>query len=671
MRRSFRTSLVVCALLSPIAGNQAAAQDASASIAEYHRRIQVAAESDQIEKQSLVSIAPIPDDYSPWWQTAMHNRLQPGSSGTPVDLETLIVRTLENSAQVKVFSDLPFIRETAIIEAQAAFDWRAFMNTRWDDTSDPVGNVLTTGGSPRFRNNQFTNSAGLRRQNTSGGYFEIAQDFGFQNNNSTFFQPNNQGTSRLHLSYTQPLMRGRGQVYNTSLIVLANIDADIAEEEFSRQLQSHLLEVTRAYWSLYLERVALVQKQQLFLRAEKLYTDLAARRNVDVPGNQLTRVEAAVTQRKSELIRAEMAVKNAQDRIHALVNDPVLADIVNLEIIPTDVPTRESQELEIGEILSTALQNRPEVNQSLKQIQAACVRLGMSRNEIMPQLDLVLSTYTAGLRGDNDIGGAWVDQFSTGEPGYGVGLNYEIPIGNRAARARLDRRRLELRQLQNQFRTTVETMLMETKVAAREVRTADRDFKAKYHAMIAANQRLENIEERWAAIPGQETSFGLYLDDVLTAQAQLTESEFEFANAETTYNLALMNLKRATGMLLQHEQVMDGVANMNGLPTRVLTKPDLSAQTMPTQIPIQMQNIDNQFEPQFELQPPQFEPPQIQPRQINPPSVAPEPSVEGAIEKVGQNVNQPWDSTPIEPTKVASGYPLWESTPASDTNWNR
>lgn len=566
--------LCSCLFLTNLCSLTFAAQQAQfASIEEYHQRIQTAADSDEVERQSLVSIDPIPDGYAPWWQSVMSNRLQAGTSGTPVDLETLIVRTLQSSAQVKVFSDLPFIRQTAIIEAEAAFDWAAFMNTRWDDLSDPVGNILTTGGSPRFRVNQWSNSAGLRRRNTQGGYFEIAQDFGFQNNNSTFFQPNNQGTSRLRLSYTQPLRRGAGEVYNTSLIVLANIDADIAQDEFSRQLQSHLLEVTRAYWSLYLERVALVQKQQLFLRAEQIQEKLVGRQNVDVVGSQLVRVDAAVTARKAELVRAEMAVRNAQERIHALVNDPELANIVNLEIIPTDIPTRNSEQLNVGEILSTALQMRPEVNQALKQIRGACVRLGMSKNEMLPQLDLVLESYTAGLRGNSNIGGAFQDQFSTGEPGYSVGLNYEIPIGNRAARARFQRRRLELRQLQNQFRTTVETLMMETKVAAREVRTADREFKAKYHSMEAASKRLDNIEQRWEALPGVESSIGLYLDDVLTAQQQLADAEFEFAKSETTYNLALMNLKRATGMLLQHEQVHEAVSCVQGLPTRLLDKP--------------------------------------------------------------------------------------------------
>ncbi|MEM7783026.1 MAG: TolC family protein [Planctomycetota bacterium] len=573
--RRLCTALIIPLFLSVlILGSKSYAfqTNQSVGIEEYLSRIQAAEISDQNEQQSLIAIEEIPVNFQPWWQGVMSNRLQTGTTPAVLDLEELIVRTLANSAQVRVFSDLPLIRQTAIVEAHAAFDWQRFLNTRWDDLSEPVGNVLTTGGSPRYRNNQWSYSGGLRRRNEVGGRFEASQDFGFQNTNSTFFQPNNQGTSRIRLSYTHPLARGSGRIYNTSLIVLARIDANVAEDEFSRQLQSHLLEVTRAYWSLYLERVSLVQKQGLLLRAEKIHSDLKGRMGVDVAGSQVVRVEAAVTERKADLVRAEMAVRNAQERIHALVNDPELANTINLEIIPALNPTRQTTQVNLGEILSTAIQMRPEVNQSIRQMKAACVRLEMSRNELMPQLDLVLETYVAGLRGNSNLGGAWLDQFRTGEPGYSVGLNYEIPIGNRAARARLSRRRLELRQLQNQFRTTVETLMMETKVATREVRTSEREFKAKYHAMQAASKQLENLEERWAAIPGRETTIGLYLDNVLQAQVRLAEAEFEFAKAETTYNLALMNLKRATGTLLQHEQINSAVANIDGLPTTILEK---------------------------------------------------------------------------------------------------
>ena len=536
-------------------------------------QIQTADDSDASELASMQAIGHVPDSYQPWWQDVLTNPMRNDSNSQTVGVESLLVKTLEHSAQVKVFSDLPLIRQTAITEASAAFDWNAFLNTRWDDTSDPVGNILTTGGSSRFRNNQWTGTAGLARRNTYGGRFEVAQDLGHQNTNSTFFQPNNQGTSRLRLSYVQPLLQGRGKVYNRSLIVLAEIDTSIAKDEFSRQLQSHLLEVTRAYWALYLERASLVQKRRLLERAEGVQESLQARAAVDVVGSQLARVTAAVTNRRSDLVRTEMAVRNAQDRIQALVNDPSLGMTMNLEMVPTDLPIRHAEELRVGDVLSTAIQKRPEVDQAIKQIKAACVRLGMSKNELLPQFDFIAETYVAGLRGQSDIGRAWTDQFSTGEPGYAVGLTYEMPIGNRAAKARLQRRRLEVRQLQNQFNATVETLLMETKVAIREVRTSEREFEAKFLAMQAAEARLDNIEKRWDHLPGQDRSVGLYLDDLLDAQSQLTNAEFEFTRALTTYNLSLMNLKRASGTLLEAEMVTEGCTEICGLPTKILDKP--------------------------------------------------------------------------------------------------
>lgn len=546
-----------------------------ASVHSFDAQIDTASVSDLNEVASLPFVGHVPETFRPWWEDVAQAPMHPDAEATPVGIESLLIRTLDHSAQVKVFSDLPLIRQTAITEACAAFDWNAFMSTRWDDTSDPVGNVLTTGGSDRYRNNQWTGTAGLGRRNHYGGRFEAAQDLGHQNTNSTFFQPNNQGTSRLRLSYVQPLMQGRGKVYNESLIVLAKIDTSIAKDEFSRQLQAHLLEVTRAYWGLYLERATLVQKRRLLERAVEIEESLQARTGIDVVGSQLARVSAAVTNRRADLIRAEMAVRNAQDRIQALVNDPAFGWTANLELIPTDLPTRRAMDLEVGDVLSTAMQMRPEVDQAIKQIKAACVRLGMSKNELLPQFDFIAETYVAGLQGRSDIGRAWTDQFTTGEPSYAVGFTYQMPIGNRAAKARLQRRQLEVRQLQNQFNATVETLLMETKVAVREVRTSEREFGAKYVAMQAADVRLDNVQQRWIYLPGQDGSIGLYLEDLLDAQSQLTESEFEFTRALTTYNLSLMNLKRASGTLLQAEQVAEGCASMCGLPTKMLDKPYL------------------------------------------------------------------------------------------------
>jgi len=226
------------------------------------------------------------DSNEPWWGQYVQQRSEPNSQTLEVTLEDLLVRTLEHSSQVKVFSDLPLIRKTAIEEAEATFDWSMFAETKWSELSEPVGNTLTTGGPSRFKDDQGTYDWGMRRRTTLDTSFEAKQSFGYQNNNSIYFQPKNQGNARITLGFTQPLMRGGGRVYNTSLIVLADIDAEVAEDEFHRQLQSHLLEVTRAYWALYLERGALAQRYRLYERGSHVLKDLESRKSLDAKANQ-------------------------------------------------------------------------------------------------------------------------------------------------------------------------------------------------------------------------------------------------------------------------------------------------------------------------------------------------------------------------------------------------
>jgi len=207
----------------------------------------------------------------PWWEGPLHQQMWAQSHAVTLSLDLLILRALEHSAQIRVFSDMPLIRKTTVVEADAAFDWHAFMETRWDDISDPVGNTLTVGpGATRYHDHLWNYKGGVRQKNRLGGQFEASQRIGHENSNSTFFVPQDQGTARLALSYTQPLLRGAGKVYNTSLVVLAEMDTEIAHDELLWRLQSHLLDIGRAYWALYLERGALLQKGRLYDRAKQI-----------------------------------------------------------------------------------------------------------------------------------------------------------------------------------------------------------------------------------------------------------------------------------------------------------------------------------------------------------------------------------------------------------------
>ncbi|MFO0912835.1 MAG: TolC family protein [Pirellulales bacterium] len=507
-----------------------------------------------------------------WWDGTIRSPLGYAPEAQAVAVEDLLIRALQYSARIQVASDIPLIREQAITVADAAFDWRTFVDTRWDDLSDPVGNQLTTGGPPRYRSETWSTAAGVRRRNTVGGEFEVSQRLGYQNTNSVFFVPKYQGNTRLTLSYTQPLLRGAGRMYNTSLTVLATIDTDIGMDEFSRQLQERLLEITRAYWSLYVERGAYFQKKRLYERAAQIQTELEHRSSLGTLKSQLVRARAAVEARKSDLLRAELAIKNAESKLRALVNDPRLGDAVTMELVPMELPALEPMATDMSASVTMALRSRPEVLQAMREVQASSVRLNVAKNELLPMLNVVLMTYAAGLQGDFDIGQAWLDQFSVGEPGYGVGLQYEFPIWNRAAQARHRQRLLEMRQLESSFRETAERIKAEVEIAVRDLDTSYREIAMKRSALEARRSAVDYLYERWKALPEDESSTGLLLENLLDAQDRLAAAEFEYLASAVSLSLAHMTYKRATGILLQAEQISLARLCEGGVPSNVMNK---------------------------------------------------------------------------------------------------
>jgi hypothetical protein len=161
------------------------------------------------------------------------------------------------------------------------------------------------------------------------------------------------------------------------------------------------------------------------------------------------------------------------------------------------------------------------------------------------------------LEGDADIGGAWGDQFATGRPTYSTGLLFEYPLGNRYAQARLKKRRLELRQLTNQLEVTTAGVRLEVETAVREIATTHREMRSHYHAITGSEAEIEYLERRWRLLPGDQQVAGIVLDDLLNAQERLGRAEGSYAAALAAYNIALVQLKRAVGVLLQFQPLAE------------------------------------------------------------------------------------------------------------------
>jgi outer membrane protein TolC len=505
--------------------------------------------------------APDKDPMSPvWWEEEASKAITQGPNSFSSEIDTLVNRALETSNQIKVFSDIPVIRETAIQEAAGDFDPEVFVQGEYGRINEPVGSTLTTGTADRFREHDASIEAGVRKKIITGGTVEISQKFSWTDNNSDYFVPNEQGYSQFTVSIAQPILQGAGITYNASPVKLAKIDASIALDEFRRQAESHLVEIHRAYWGLYYERAFYLQKRRLAQWAREIVDEMKERQDVDGLQSEMAKAEAALSRRQAALARAQLGINNAQSRILALVNAPELYESTHGELVPVTAPVKSSGiQIDLGRSIRKALQNRPEIDQAIKQLVAGRVRRKMAENELLPTLDLYAEAYVAGLRGDYGVEQAYDDQWASGrsddEISYLVGFIFEHPLFNDADDARYTRRRAEVRQLTNQLQTLVETLSLEVKVSVHEVETSLRELRSHKKALDASAEDLRILNERGPMLLGSGTSGSEYIQEVLDAQDRVANAEESYLRSLVVYNIALVNLCRVEGELLKSHGV--------------------------------------------------------------------------------------------------------------------
>lgn len=538
-------------------------------LTRFETRLETLAKSEDIVGRG--SDFPLPESNEAWWDGAT-SPMGLGGDIMKESLDGLYLRTLEHSEQIKVFADLPRIRETGIREARGSFDTELFASGLFRKDNEPIGSSLTTGGTGRFRETALESEAGLRKKVITGAEVRLAQEFDWLDNNSEFLQPNPQSRAKLSLSVTQPLLKFGGTKYNRSIMEIAKLDTKMALGEFLRQAESHLLEVNRAYWSLYLARALYLEKARLSDETGKVVGDLDARKDLDTVASQQLRAKSAAAERSADLVRAQLAVRNAESRIKALVNDPGFYSGDFVEIIPGDDPRLTAPIPGLRESAAEAIYNRPEIAQALYQLKSTVIRLKMQRNEVLPQIDLVLKASLGGLEGGKQFDPAYARQFDSGTPSYAGGLVFTMPLEGNFDRARLERRKLEVRQQISQVNVTIETVLLEVQVALREVATSQRELRAKFAAAKAASAELEDLYSRKAldaelgsapagSSNGSGSSAGSggdvagYLERLLDSQERNAEAREEFLQSVAVMNVAIANLERSKGTLLRYEDI--------------------------------------------------------------------------------------------------------------------
>ncbi|MBU6302897.1 MAG: TolC family protein [Verrucomicrobia bacterium] len=510
-----------------------------------------------LQLDSLGALPPVRPDFEAAWSAGVRQPFWSEGGKVRQDLVQVYGNALTHSNAIKVFSDLPLIRETSIQEAEGDFDWRAFGEVERGHVDEPTPSRLTTGFTGRLLEDLGQADYGLRKKLGSGAEVSLSNRLNLLDTNSSFVFPNPQAGSELVFSIVQPLMRGGGYAYNRARLKVAQFDAGMGTAEYLRSLQEHLIEVNKAYWDVYLARAAFLQKQVLVAETKGFVEQLEQRQGVDAEAtrSELLRSRSSLTQRQAALIRSEMAIRNAEERLRALVNDPGFAIGGGGEFIPLTRPVLTRPESDVKETALAALYHRAEVAEGFFQLQAAGLRRDMQRQDSKPQLNLTLESRMAGLAGSRQIGGAFNDQFAHGT-GWNVGVGYEQSLERNLETARLKKREYELRQQVSQLRATIDQVLLDAVTTYRELMTAYREMQGRYQSVLASREEVKGLKERLdvdSNVEGQTMGYQLQL--ILDALDRNQQAEEQFLVSMVLYNAAFANVERAKGTLLEYYDI--------------------------------------------------------------------------------------------------------------------
>ncbi len=504
--------------------------------------------SEPMQSDYFVEVDSGPDWWTPYCQQPFWETIPTQQTG----LDAVVFSALQNSPFVKLINTEPQMAQTVVTELDARFDWSAFVESSWSDVDRPVVSLLDTGtAGGRFVQQQFLFESGVKKNLRTGGHLRVGHAWQRTDNNSDFLSPPDQATAQILLDYRQPLLRGAGKHINNSQIVLAEIGAETAQNETQALLQQFLVDVVAEYWELHYARGVLVQKMRSAERAEQLFQRVSGLKDAEKWQRDLIRVRAAATDRRTGLIRAQNMVATHQETLMNLTYGTAMPDPTSMEIVPMEAPGTFMLPYDLQQVTEMAVQNRPEVQVALTAIKASAIRQNLVLNDLKPRLDAIVSTFISGVDGGKDVGGAFGDAVDY-NPSYAVGISFEVPLGRRAANSRLQRQQLDYQRLQHQLEQTLGNVRLDARLAYRSVQSLSNELENHKLAVHQAAQELQSLTDRTATgLTDRSENSSLLINDLLQSQARLGDAEERLLRSQTDLSVALVQLKRATGQLLQ------------------------------------------------------------------------------------------------------------------------
>lgn len=485
--------------------------------------------------------------------------LEPGETIQRMSLQEIVQRTVANNLDIRVSAYEPAIEETRVVENEARFDPRIFANAQYAQNRNATGGTNTVDPSDpndvleinESDTETIAASAGIRQLWDWGTEFEVRYEASRNESDPQTTLTNPYYENDLVMEITQPLLRDFGREVNRARIVVARNNQRISMLEFRQQIEETLLDIEETYWQLVRAQRDVVIREELLQRTLMMADILVRRRTQDVTRVQISQANSSVENRRALLVRARARIRDLSDRLKRLMADPDIPVTSAILILPAVQPIEQAIHFDLDDQIDTAMENRAELAQQQIRIDSATIASRVAKNSLLPQLNFIGSVGVQGL--DDSFGDAASEQADFDNTSYAVGFEFEIPLGNRAARSAYSRSLLQRQQAIFQYSNIINIVSEEVKSSFREIDTRWKEIIATRRARFAAEDALLALQQREDAMEPLTPDF---VQRKLDAQATLADTQLAEIQSITDYNFSIARLERSKGTILRYNNVL-------------------------------------------------------------------------------------------------------------------
>ena len=472
------------------------------------------------------------------------------------------------------------------------FDPILTTGVNWSRASFPINNPFLSGTGTTVAPILTNYNANYNFGYSQGFHTGTAVSIAFDNNRSSTTSPaqlfNPAVQSTMTFTVSQPLLHGFGMLVNTRFILEAKNTLKVAGSIFAQQVMTTIAAVSNDYWELVFARENVKVQQAAVAVSTKLYEDNKKQLEIGTmaPLDVLTAESQLATDQQNLIVAQTTKLQQETVLLIALTKDPLAGNLKGIEVVPTTpigIPD-VTENIALEDAVNEAWQKRPEIRQADLNLKNAEIEVKATKNALLPQFNIFGQYSATGLNGNQIIttptgafaadltqpivnaagtpvnipplvfvglpqtattikpgglGDALEGMINNNFPTYAAGFNFTLPIRNRAAQADSARALLDQRQLQTQYRSTQNAIVLSVRNALIALQQGRAQVAAAAKARELAQQTLDAEQKKYQL--GSSTSYQVVLRsrDLTSAQGTELRAKVNLEEAAVTFNQAM------------------------------------------------------------------------------------------------------------------------------------